>query len=117
MEEGWQKGLNALGGATMNGGLDAYAVMVATPEELDPKKAEGAGLFGDLQLTDIESGRVAEVTVSDATVARYQELRARHESEWKHACTARGVAPFVISTATTVDDVVLNSLRRGGLVW
>jgi hypothetical protein len=60
---------------------------------------------------------VAEVTVSDATVARYQELRARHESEWKHACTARGVAPFVISTATTVDDVVLNSLRRGGLVW
>ena len=117
MEEGWEKGLNALGGATMNGGLDAYAVMVATPEELDPKKAEGAGLFGDLRLTDIESGRVAEVTVSDATVSRYRTLRERHEGEWKRACTSRGVAPFVISTATTVDDVVLHSLRRGGLVW
>ncbi|MFZ4574185.1 MAG: DUF58 domain-containing protein [Phycisphaerales bacterium] len=117
MEEGFERGLNALGGATGSGLLDTYAVLVASKEERDPAAAQRAGLSGDLQLTDIETGRTAEVTVSDAALARYKELRARFIANWRASCVARGIAPFELGAETPVEDVILGSLRRGGLLW
>lgn len=116
IDEGWERGVSALGAATLNGSLDTYALMVASPEELDPTRAEKAGLSGDLRLTDIESGRAAEVSVSPASIARYVAARRAHEERWRSACVARGIAPFALCSELAVDDVVLNSLRRGGLL-
>jgi uncharacterized protein (DUF58 family) len=68
--QGSAAGLQYLGAATMAGAFDTYALQVLSPSELDPVKDEARGLVGDLRLTDVETGRGAEVTVSAAAVIR-----------------------------------------------
>ncbi len=109
-------GLNALGAATQVGALDTYAVLVRAPDEEDPGLAQSRGLFGDLLLTDIESGRTSEVTVSEESVEVYRRERKKFEESWRHACTARGIASFMLSTDASVEQVVTDSLRQGGLL-
>lgn len=116
MPEGFEKGLAALGAATLAGSLDTYAVMAVSPGEMDPAKDEAAGLQGDVRLTDVESGKGEDVTLSPARVERYKQARAAFEQEWKLECSRRGVASFKVSSETSVADFVLQSLRRGGLL-
>jgi hypothetical protein len=71
---------------------------------------------GDLRLTDVETGRAAEVTVTPAAVARYRTQLQRHNAELKAECLARGIAYFQVPTDTLIDQLVLGSLRKGGLL-
>jgi uncharacterized protein (DUF58 family) len=110
------QGLNAFGAATQVGALDTYALMVRSPDERDPTLAQKRGMFGDLLLTDIESGRTAEVTISDASITAYRHQREAFESSWRQACTARGIAPFMLTSDAPVEQVITDSLRKGGLL-
>lgn len=111
----YQAGLNALA-ASESGAFDTYCVQVLTPEEIDPRRAGTGVLAGDLRLTDIESGRAAEVTVSSALVARYRRNVDAYLARLKADCSARGIAHVLVTTDTPIDALVLQSLRRGGLV-
>ena len=114
-EGGVTAGLNALA-ASGPGGFDAYALHVLSPSELDPAKDRARGLVGDLQLTDVETGRRAEVTLSAALLARYRERVRKFCDGIKRDCQARGIAYFLTPSDTPVDVLVLNSLRRGGML-
>ncbi|MBX3381371.1 MAG: DUF58 domain-containing protein [Phycisphaeraceae bacterium] len=108
-------GLASLGAAE-HGALDAYCLQVLSPSELDPARGAAFGLTGDLRLTDIETARGVEVTVSPAAIARYRENLAEFLDACRGACRSRGVAHFLVPTDTPIDRLVIDSLRRGGMM-
>jgi hypothetical protein len=96
--------------------LDTYAVQVLSPGELDPRTLADEGLVGDLRLTDIETARARDVTVTPATIAQYRRsLQASLDALHTH-CASLAISHTLLSTATPVEDVVTNTLRRGGLL-
>lgn len=114
-ETGYIAGLNALA-ASEAGGYDSYCLQVLAPAEIDPRKDAERGLVGDLRLTDIESGTGAEVTVSTALVARYRARFGAYVDGVARACRARGIAHFVVPSDSRVDELVVGTLRRGGML-
>ena len=113
---GSESGLQYLGAATMDGAFDTYALQVLSPSELDPAKDQERGLLGDLRLTDIETGRAAEVTVTPAAVSKYRAELRRHNERLRTDCLSRGIAYFLVPTDTAADQLILGSLRKGGLL-
>ncbi len=113
--EGYLPGLNYLAGNVGGGGFDAYCIQVLTPDERDPGR-EGGELLGDLRLLDAESGQAAEVTVSSALVKRYRQRLASFVGGLEGACRAREIDHLLVTSDMSVEELVLGSLRRGGLV-
>jgi hypothetical protein len=109
-------GLSFLTPAAAMDSVDTYAVQVLSPAELDPARDFTRGLAGDLRLTDAESGRGEDVTVTPTAVASYRAALARHQARLRDLCMARGIAWVPLSTATPIADVVTTTLRRGGML-
>lgn len=91
-------------------GSDAYAIHVMAPEEIDPS------LSGDLKLVDSETKAFAEISVSRALLKKYKENRDGFCDEVRRFCLARGVGHYVVSSDTSVEELTIDVLRRGGLV-
>lgn len=90
--------------------MDVYVLHVLCPEELNPE------VKGDLKLIDIEDNDAAEITVSRPLLDRYQRTLAAFIDGARDFCTRRGMNYLMTSTATPVDQVIGNYLRRRGLV-
>lgn len=108
-KEGYEKGLRYLGG----GGFDTFCIQTLAPEEIDPGKA---GLTGDLRLTDIEDDDIAEVTVSPALLKRYKENLDAYCGKLRDFCVRRGMMHITIDTATDLSALLLDYLRKRGLL-
>lgn len=89
---------------------DVYAIHTLAPEEIDPK------LTGDLRLIDSESSNYAEVSVSPALFKRYKKNRDAFTEDIRRYCTARGVGHMCVSSDTSIEELTLDLLRRGGMV-
>jgi uncharacterized protein (DUF58 family) len=87
--------------------MDVYVLHVLCPEELQPE------VKGDLKLVDVEDNDVAEVTISRPLLDRYQRTLAAFIDGAREFCTRRGMNYLMTSTATPVDQIVGNYLRRG----
>lgn len=111
--DGWQRGLDDL---AANRGFETVCLQVLTPEELDPKLAVEAGLRGDLRLTDAESGRGAEVTVTGPLIGEYERRLKSHLDALAQGCRARGMQHLLVRTDADLASVVLNTLRKRGVV-
>ncbi|HET6428872.1 MAG TPA: DUF58 domain-containing protein [Phycisphaerae bacterium] len=105
-KEGYDAGLRRL----MSDRYDLYAVQMLTPQETAPD------LSGDLVLVDVEDGDGAEVTVSSALMTYYKRNLAAYCNELKSFCTRRGAAYILTSSAEATEQLVLNTLRRYGLL-
>ncbi|MBX3383356.1 MAG: DUF58 domain-containing protein [Phycisphaeraceae bacterium] len=116
LSEGLEEGLSYLGAATMSGAFDTSCVHLVSPQEHDPATARSAGVYGDLRLTDAETGRAAEVTISPESLARYRAAFEAHLARVKQCCVSRGVAHFLVQTSTPMPDLLLRTMRRGGVV-
>jgi uncharacterized protein (DUF58 family) len=114
MADGLDDGMAYLGAAAMSGAFDASCVHLVSPEEQDPTLARGAGIFGDLRLTDVETGRAAEVTISPESLALYRAGQRAHVERVKRSCNSRGVAHFLVPTSTPIQELLLRTLRRSG---
>jgi uncharacterized protein (DUF58 family) len=90
--------------------LDVYVVHVLAAEELNPE------LTGDLKLVDCEDADVAEITVSRPLMERYRRTVASFIDGAREFCTRRGMNYLMTNTERPVDELVLNYLRRRGLV-
>lgn len=108
-------GLNALAGGDA-GTFDVYCLQTVAPGEIDPSTESESGLVGDLRLTDTETGRAVETTISNALLAKYRAAFESQRESLRRMSMSRGVAYFLVSTATPVDQLVLGSLRRGGML-
>lgn len=108
-------GLSFLTGSAP-GTYDTWCIQVLSPGELDPATLADAGLVGDLRLTDAESAKAVEVTISPASVAQYKAGLSTHNRAVKRACLERGIAHALVNTTTPVEQLVLSTLRKGGLL-
>ncbi|MCZ6834494.1 MAG: DUF58 domain-containing protein [Planctomycetota bacterium] len=108
-KEGYEKGLRYLSG----GGYDTFAMQILSPEEIDPGKH---GLAGDLRLTDIEDEDVSDVTVSAALLKRYKENLNGYCGKLREFCVRRGMMHMTIDTKTEMTPLLLDYLRKRGLL-
>lgn len=108
-KEGYEKGLRYLVG----GGYDTFCIQVLSPEEIEPAQH---GLAGDLRLTDIEDEDTAEVTVSAVLLKRYKENLDAYCGRLREYCVRRGMMHLTIDTATDLTTLLLEYLRKRGLL-
>ncbi|MEO0586374.1 MAG: DUF58 domain-containing protein [Planctomycetota bacterium] len=92
---------------------DTYALQVLSPQEVDPAKGD---IVGDLRLTDLEDGDIAEVSMSSALVKRYKANLQAYCNHVRDACVRRGVAHMITETEVPFETVVLKYLRERGLL-
>jgi uncharacterized protein (DUF58 family) len=104
--DGYTAGLDAL----LQAGLDVVVLQVLSPQELEP--AEG----GDVELEDAETGEIVEVSLTPRMLAIYRERLDRWCAEAEEACTRRGIVYGRVSTDTPIEDLLLDRLRRVGVL-
>jgi hypothetical protein len=124
---GYQAGLNYLAGR----GFDTFCVQVLSPAELDPalegRDARGTGagggaggaggtLVGDLELTDAETGRAAEVTMTAELIERYRATVKRYIAELAAFCAARSMTHVPLVSDMDLRGVLVEQLRRQRLL-
>jgi hypothetical protein len=115
--EDLRAGLNYLAGAGRAGpAFDTYCIQILSPGELDPASERDRGLVGDLRLTDVETGRAAEVTVSAALLKKYRERLEAHLESLRSACAAREMTHALLRADADVETLLIDILRRRGLL-
>jgi uncharacterized protein (DUF58 family) len=104
--EGYEAGLGAL----VARGFHVNAVQILAPEELDPST------FGDLRLVDSETGALQEVTFGKYRLKAYQETVQNFCQRLREFCSARGISFFSVSSAMSLETLLLKQLRAAE-VW
>lgn len=103
---GYMDGLTALLGK----GCEVVLLHVLTPEEVDPV------LLGDLRLVDSETGQAQEVSLEPGMLALYR----RRLHDWREGirgdCTRRGIHYVSVQTDRAWEKVILEDMRRLGVV-
>ena len=104
--DGYEEGLDALRQA----GLDVVVLQVLSPRELAP--AEG----GDVELEDAETGEIVQVSLTPRMLGVYRERLDRWCAEAEEACTRRGIVYVRVATDASLEDLLLDQLRRVGVL-
>lgn len=114
-EEDLTPALNAMAFA-QGGGFDTILVQILAPGEIDPQVEADAGLIGDVMLTDVESGRTAEVTITPTLIATYRRRLEAHNQRLARLAGARGIGYVLLPSDAAAKDVLTASLRRHGVL-
>lgn len=115
VREDVRTGLNYLAAAG-GGGFDVFALQVLSPGEMEPEKEAGGNVIGDMRFTDAETGAPAEVTVSGALLKQYKRRLESHIEAVKRACAARGMTHVLLRSDADLEKLLLDYLRRRGLL-
>ncbi len=116
---GYAEGLTLLagGGSTP---WDVVLLQVLSPGEIDPlSETDGHGgkiVLGDLRLTDVETGRVAEVTVTPDLVKTYLARLDAYQRRLAEFAAQRGMTYMLARSDADVAKLVLDELRRKGVL-
>lgn len=105
-KEGYERGLRMLVGR----GYDVYVIQVLSPQEINPP------LTGDLRLRDVEDGDMAEVTISSPLLKRYKANLAAYCDQLREFCVRREMSLITIPSDTPIDTLILDYLRKRGVV-
>jgi uncharacterized protein (DUF58 family) len=105
-KEGYEEGLRRLVGH----GYDVFAIQVLSPQELEPT------LTGDLRLKDVEDADLAEVTISSPLLKRYKANLAAYCQQLNSFCMRRDMTLLTVRSDTPIDVLVLDYLRKRGVV-
>jgi uncharacterized protein (DUF58 family) len=103
---GFEQGLRYLLGRN----LDLYVIHILSRDEQEPE------LLGDLRLVDVEDADEAEVTISRPLISRYKANLQAFCVALKDFCSRRGIHYLFTSTDVPFDQLVMNYLRRRGLL-
>jgi uncharacterized protein (DUF58 family) len=106
IKEGYEDGLRLMLGQ----GYDVYAIQVLSPQEIEPT------LGGDLRLKDCEDGDLAELTITAPLLKKYKATVQAYCNRFREFCQSRGITPLTVPSDTAVDVLVLEYLRRRGLL-
>ncbi|MEO0483363.1 MAG: DUF58 domain-containing protein [Planctomycetota bacterium] len=109
-KEGYEDGLRMLVGR----GYDVFCIQVLAPQELEPT-APG-GVAGDLRLKDMEDADLAEVTISAPLIKRYKAMLGAYCDGLRDFCARREIGMITVSSETEIDTLLLDYLRRRGVV-
>jgi uncharacterized protein (DUF58 family) len=89
---------------------EIYVFHVLSPQELEPE------LAGDLRLVDVEDGATVDVSISAPLLKQYRRTVEAFREDVREYCAGRGMHYVFTSTAVPFDRLVLEYLRRRGLV-
>ena len=106
MKEGYETGLRLLAGR----GYDLFALQVLSPQEVSPD------ITGDLRLVDVEDGDRAEVTIAAPLLKKYNAALGSYCAGLREFCSRREINALTVQTDTPVDTLLLDYLRRRGVV-
>ena len=106
MKEGYETGLRLLSGR----GYDVFALQILAPQEVEPDVA------GDLRLIDIEDLDHAEVTVSSPLLKKYKQNLAAYCEDLRTFCARREITALTVQTDTPVDTLLLDYMRKRGVL-
>lgn len=106
MDEQWQAGLQAL----LSRRFEITVLHMLAPQELNPQ------LEGDVRLLDSEGGAHVDLTADPDLIRRYQQNLQSWRDEVSEYCTTRGISYIPIETDYPIEDLLLNLLRRRGIV-
>jgi uncharacterized protein (DUF58 family) len=106
IKEGYEAGLRMLLGR----GYDVFAIQILSPQEVEPP------VTGDLRLKDVEDGDLAEVTISAPLLKRYKANLAAYCDQLRAFCARRDIMLLTVQSNTPIDTLVLDYLRRRGLL-
>ncbi len=107
--DGYEKGLTYVAGR----GFDVYALQLLAPQEIDPARH---GVTGDLRLIDSETAEEVEVTASTSVVAKYKESLERYVGSLREFSVRRNISHQVVETSLDLDTLLLDYLRKRGLL-
>lgn len=102
----WEAGLRRL----LAHRSEVVVLHVLAPEELDPAPAE------EVRLLDRETGRTVDVRLDRAALDRYRQRLGHWCGAIEALCARSGVRYQRLSTATPLEEVVLERLTRGGIL-
>jgi len=105
-KEGFEEGLRRLVGH----GYDVFVIQVLSPQELEPP------ITGDLRLKDVEDGDQAEVTISAPLLKKYKATLAAYCGQLNAFCARREMTHMTVRSDTPIDVLVLDYLRKRGIV-
>ena len=105
-EEGVEPALKKL----LARGLELHAFHVFAPAEIRPK------LQGDLLLVDQETGEEMAVTANAETLKRYTETVLNWADDVEALCRRLGVGYSRLITQVPVEELVMDDLRKQGVV-
>ncbi|RMH28818.1 MAG: DUF58 domain-containing protein [Planctomycetota bacterium] len=111
--EGYEGGLRYLAGGR---DWDVYCLQILAPDEIDPERAAGGVIAGDLRLTDVETGADAEVTVTAALLAQYRRRLESFCNGLAAYCAARDMTHLLVRTDTPIEQLLLDDLRQRGML-
>lgn len=110
IKEGYETGLRLLVGR----GFDLFLIQVLSPQELDPVGPHG--LAGDLRLRDVEDGDAAEVTISAPLLKRYRATLAAYNDALRQFCSRREIGLITVRSDAPIDTLILEYLRKRGVL-
>jgi len=105
-KEGYAEGLRRL----ISRNYDLHVIQMLSPQELSPD------VTGDLKLLDIEDADEAEITISGPLLTYYKRAVTAYCNELKEFCAGRGASYVLTNSGQPVEPLVLNYLRRRGLL-
>ncbi len=106
MDPEWQAGLQAL----LSRRFEITVLHVLAPQEVDPQ------LEGDVRLVDAEGGAPVDLTADLDLINRYRRNLEQWRGEIGEYCGARGIDYIPIETSLPIEDLLMNLMRRRGIV-
>ncbi len=106
IKEGFEAGLRLLAGH----GYDLFVIQVLSPQEIEPT------LGGDLRLRDVEDRDLAEVTISAPLLKRYKANLGAYTQRLRDFCARREIGFMTVPSSTPIDTLILDYLRKRGLL-
>ncbi len=94
----------------VRGGLESHFIRVLSPEEEHPT------LEGDLRLVDGETNASVDVSVSPGLLRRYEAARTDYDRRLESFCRSRQISLMPGLTSVPLEELVLEILRRRGLL-
>ncbi|MDG2020546.1 MAG: DUF58 domain-containing protein [Phycisphaerales bacterium] len=108
-KDGFESGLRYVSGR----GYDVHAMQILAPQEIEPGRH---GMSGDLRLVDLEDEDEAEVTVNAAVLRGYRERLDAYCGSLRDYCIRRSIMHTLVDTSTDLDALLLDYLRKRGLL-
>lgn len=80
------------------------------PQELNPETV------GDIRLIDSETGEKREVSITPKLLRAYSDNLSSWKNDIQRLCVKRGINYITVDTATPLDEFVLKTMRKRGLL-
>jgi uncharacterized protein (DUF58 family) len=89
---------------------EVIAIHLLCPQELNPE------VLGDVRLVDSETGKTREVSITPRLLRTYSDNLTAWKDGIRRSCTKRGINYTAVDTATPLDEFVLKTMRKRGLL-